>query len=183
VTDRERQIQPASRGKPDAQAGSERQQRYRAAKAIRSIDLPEDVLARIRVIRDQTGLRTAVVVAQCLDAFEAEVRAAAETRKLGKQARGKKAHAAARSGQTDQALSSPGDASTQSPRKRKPKRRPKKPAPPAPKRATPGGRQTKADKPTGKNLKADRLPKKGSKAVALQGELFTPTGTSSDESS
>jgi hypothetical protein len=54
----------------NAATGAQRQKRYRANKAVGSIDLPEEVIARIRRLRDRTGMKTGALLASCLDAFD-----------------------------------------------------------------------------------------------------------------
>ena len=67
----ERQLGAQSRSPT---SGAARQARYRAARRLRSVDIPAETLERMAQLCTQTGLRTQVLLAQALDCLEKRLR-------------------------------------------------------------------------------------------------------------
>jgi hypothetical protein len=183
VTPRKRQTRTTLRVKPEAQTGVERQKRYRAGKAIRSIDLPEEVLVRIRALRTSTGLPTAILLTRCLDAFDATTGATAETKRSSKGARGiKTPPAQVQAGPEQREHASPGDGihNAVSGRKgsRLPKNQPTAALKPVKERA--GQIKTGEDLRPGRP-KAGKLSKKSNKPADGQFVLFPPGSSDPDD--
>jgi hypothetical protein len=51
---------------------------------MRSIDLPEEVVAQVRELRERTGLNTTLLLTRCLQAFETVIAASRKQRASGR---------------------------------------------------------------------------------------------------
>jgi hypothetical protein len=66
-------LPPEPTADPGASAAAERQRRYRAKKALGSLDAPRAILQRLEGLRSRTGLTNDQLLAQALDLLEAQL--------------------------------------------------------------------------------------------------------------
>ena len=133
---------------------------------MRSTDLPADVLAQVRSLRERTGLSTAILLERCLQAFENGL--APSSTHIASKSLGKRPTEIDREAK----VTSPGDSLAQTPKKRPRKKDVKKPEAASPKAASQDAIQSQASEVTGPKVKAGRKSTKRSQLMDRQPDMF-----------